>query len=748
MQDLEPARSITSGQWASLASVATTAQIDAAVTAAQAARDAAIISSGVYATEALGRAAVADGAYFRVVGSGLIACYEYVRVNSGTSALVATFPSSNFVQKTVAAQLLGSYNECFETDAPITTVNLTDAATITKTATYTSTGMTIDQTVGSRMASHSTPFSIGGKRTRLTLKCVVNAFAGTVEVGAAFGSGASLIGYSYTSGGRVVKYAGGTPTGLAAGNLFVSLPTWTAGATITWVFDLSTNGSAIITVSDGTNSTSFADTGIPQSTLSMLQLAVSNITYSAWFESTGGLLDQAIGAVALALPAASTSRDMQAWFGYLSSIQRDTPSGLTPSLPYSVRVTPYQAAGSRRFFTDVVLSKPINDSAQGNVVVYVDPVSGNDSNAGTSALPYKSLSKALATAAVTLTIYAKPGLYDRTLSWAGVAPIAMNVQVVPWGVGSVVSSMHHAGLVWTLSAGSMYTTTITTAGTVFDATNLTADGDYTGLTLVGSSATCQATANSYYVSGTTIYMRTFDSRTPDSSIRVYTTGTNGTLNISTSSLSGHTSYLESIEFEGGSNGFYTTIASSSYSGTLYAKSCTFKYSGARGTSINGQWLVVSQSCIAAHNFSDGFNYHSIFGSTGQKVLEIDCIGRWNGRNADGTNNGSTVHDASTIVVRVGGDYHHNEDRNIHDIGGSYSWNLGCTARDSRTAGYCNFAAGLAGDPSSTHMWLDNCTSSGSTYDLEAAVGLGVIATSGLTVTASNVAGGTITTYTP
>lgn len=56
----------------------------------------AMIQNGVYATEALGRAAVADGQYFKVVGSGDVAAYEYKRVNAATiSTLVASYPSAS-----------------------------------------------------------------------------------------------------------------------------------------------------------------------------------------------------------------------------------------------------------------------------------------------------------------------------------------------------------------------------------------------------------------------------------------------------------------------------------------------------------------------------------------------------------------------------------------------------------------------------------------------------------------------------
>ena len=69
----------------------------ASAVSAASARDAALIQSGVYTTEALGRAAVADGQAFKVQGSGDVAAYEYRRTNSTTSVLIATYPSPSGV---------------------------------------------------------------------------------------------------------------------------------------------------------------------------------------------------------------------------------------------------------------------------------------------------------------------------------------------------------------------------------------------------------------------------------------------------------------------------------------------------------------------------------------------------------------------------------------------------------------------------------------------------------------------------
>ncbi|MDP3841040.1 MAG: hypothetical protein Q8Q81_00390 [Oxalobacteraceae bacterium] len=83
-------------QFANALTIVTTAQAtraEVALVATELARDAALIQAGVYMTEALGRAAVADGVSFKVQGSGDVAAYEYRRTSSTASALIASYPS-------------------------------------------------------------------------------------------------------------------------------------------------------------------------------------------------------------------------------------------------------------------------------------------------------------------------------------------------------------------------------------------------------------------------------------------------------------------------------------------------------------------------------------------------------------------------------------------------------------------------------------------------------------------------------
>ncbi len=76
--------------------------------AAESARDAALVSAETYPDEATGRAAVADGEYFKVIGSGNVAAREYRKTNASTSVLVSEYPSVSGVTILVKDSLRAS----------------------------------------------------------------------------------------------------------------------------------------------------------------------------------------------------------------------------------------------------------------------------------------------------------------------------------------------------------------------------------------------------------------------------------------------------------------------------------------------------------------------------------------------------------------------------------------------------------------------------------------------------------------
>jgi hypothetical protein len=353
---------------------------------------------------------------------------------------------------------------------------------------------------------------------------------------------------------------------------------------------------------------------------------------------------------------------------------------------------------------------------------YIDPVAGLDTNAGTDVAPFQSLFKAVHNRSANILVYAKPGLYDRTLAWknaaAGTPSGGFNVVVRRWGSsGRIVSSMHYAGLVWTLQTGSTYKATLTgTQARVADASILNSDGDYTRLTVRTSIATVDAAAGSYWydVATHTVYVRTPDSRVPDSNIMVYDGDTDN------GHFTGGTLWIEHIDFYGGQTALNCVRAAPMY---VYQTDCTFKYatlaSGSTGAFfMEGGTLAISKDCVAAEGELDGFKYVASAGVV-CNYAEINCVGRNNGWPIGSTNvaNGSSAHDGIT-GVRVMGSHTNNEGREVHDIGGGGSWLCGVVAGPSRGATQQNasFGVGIAGAGDNSKMWLDSCTSYASEFD--------------------------------
>lgn len=702
-----------------------------------AARDAAQLSAGVYTNTAAGIAATMDGQYFSVPSAESDEYLILYKNVTGVATEVKRYPAVAAVDavraKVRGTSADGAYSEDFGDNTPITATNLTDAGTPSQTYTYGASGLTIALSTASRSIKYSTLNTVAGKKSRITLTQVMNSGATTPGVG--FGIGAKA--WWYTSDGRVTEFGTGLLTATA--------PTFAAPVTITTVIEIDDSGNMTATWSHAGGSVSITRTGVTMGAFSLVHRSTTNITHSATIETVGEYQKAVIDAAAADELTSDDALALKALTGLLAQLARVVPAGLTNPIPYDFKA--YKLSGVREFFTNVDLRAPLSETASDVTVVYVDPISGSDSNPGTEASPYLSIKKGIQANGDKLIVKCKPGLYDKDTCWGSTSPAGSICQVVPWGDGEVISSCHHPSLSWSLVSGATYSATIVDVSSVADASSVDADGDYALLTLRTSQAAVEANPGSYYVTGTTIYVQTTDSRAPDSDIRVYRSF--GSLSNGRATVAGQLLYMENIKFHGGSAAFGSRLSSSSTAATILSRNCDFKYAGGDNFDINGHYLCVSQGCIAAHGVSDGFNYHAIFGSDGPDMIEVDCIGRWNGRDTAGTNNGSTLHDPTSIGIRVNGDYHHNQDRNVHDVGGSMSWNLGVTARDSQdttTSDGSNFAAGLSGDATLTKMWLDTCTSSGSLFDLDAPSGDGVIYTYDLVSDGNNVVGADVQLY--
>lgn len=620
--------------------------------------------------------------------------------------------------------------------------NISDGASPTYSVEATGSAIQISNTIFNKDLLFSTGIEADGPRTRIIATIRPTTMAGTLRVGLGFRDlSGNYVALGWQNNGWLVSHS--NYAGVATGAISTTLPTYAAGDVLRMQFDLTDTGEIYVTVTKNNGQRMCVGiTGVP---VGDAYLHFFDDTTAA--VATFTLEQRAVDAVSA--PSMQTTVPT-------SYVERAQPSGFTASrLPSWVKF--YWQPSTRLFGTNLGLSPILREDDNTVFVQYVDVSLGSDTTGrGTSAYPLKSIHKAIDNAVKCRTIIKARGtVYDFNNSWRNADPTATVLQLVSWDGNPVTSSMHDAGLTWALDTGSTYSATFTlVVVNVFDALNLTSDGDYTKLGLAASLALCRSTAGTYFVSGTTIYVHAIDGRAPDANIRVYKKASD-----TSRDYNGHwegtgTMYLENVRFEGGQQAFWTNTPGGIGQQVIYGRDCTFKYSGSGSAPIvNGDVLAVWQRCTAAWNSVDGFHYNHIFSSTPATGIELDCIGRWNGTDGSGANNNSSNHSGPTIRVATQtgkGVYHHAENRGIHDIKdtsisqSSLSWHLGITVRDSRN-GYSNLGCGSGtGAPK---MWNDTVTSSGATNDQEAQVGA-TIYDFDLVRSATDTGTGTITTYTP
>jgi hypothetical protein len=694
------------------------------------------------------------GTYFSVPGSGNDSLILY-SVGSGPAATeVVRYPTTAITAALYTRKsdelAYGRYRERFGfiDTAAQTFTNLTDGASATKTVTKVSTGLQIALTTTSRTFAISTENDLREGKTRINYLATCT-FASVAYCGFGAYSGSNRWYVTVSQDGWIVLVVDGT-----AATITSTGTSYSTGATVAidaWI-DLAAGSGQFRVSINGQAPYTFGATGLYAGDVELIQRGNSTVIHALDIEPQGVTLGATLAQASAADVAAADRGAIGAAKKLLATMERVAPPAFDPTetIPISV----YKSGST--YFTSVDLQPILSEDDPSVHTFYVDTATGSDTNAGTSAAPLKSLAAAGARVLTKARaiIKAKGGLYrDSECFPGGISGTAL--QIVSWDGVPVVSAKTQPALSWALDTGTTYIATFSNgiAG-VHDAANLSSEGDYKPLTLAASAAACRSTANSYYITGTTIYVNLFDARAPDSNLRIYKKAASGTADNYNLRLvsANQTVYLENIWFEGGVSPFVTDSSSDSNLITLYARSCRFLYgAGSNGFNWVSPGLSILQECIAARSSQDGFDYNrSGFGSRKPLNIEVDCIGRSNGTDASGTNNGSTAHGSD--IIRVNGLYYDNENRQVHDIlnsVGVLSWNLGCTARDARAgaANRSNFAAGLTGEAAGSKMWLDGCTSSGSAYDLEANGGA-IIYTSGLTSGGVNGGTGTITTYTP
>lgn len=318
---------------------------------------------------------------------------------------------------------------------------------------------------------------------------------------------------------------------------------------------------------------------------------------------------------------------------------------------------------------------------------YVDTVSGADGNTGASwASPWARVHTAITAAnatgqAATILVKATDRI-DINRAWgdrASTVPINLICE-------DGVAIMHHGirNYTWSLTSGKTNTFETTVSGFtpahVVDTSATTADamGKPKRLIARASIDLVEDNPGSYYISGTTVYIHPWDSRTTSIGSLVF-------VGADTRPRASAGIYVENCEFRMGQSAFEV-----SGSGDFCFVNTGF------GQSVSSNGLTVLRDApskgwlFGAYSFSnylDGLNYHCASGlpTKAPDVIEVESKCWSDGWSGTGQNNNSTMHEDGAII-RVNGEYVAAENRCVHDISASLVWCINCTAGASRYVG--------------------------------------------------------------
>ena len=329
-------------------------------------------------------------------------------------------------------------------------------------------------------------------------------------------------------------------------------------------------------------------------------------------------------------------------------------------------------------------------------LLYVNRSTGNDSAGdGSSASPFKTIKKALEAANAgsesTYRIICQTYRFYRdefTSSTTGeYTEVTKNIIIEPDDLSkTIVVGADQASLSWTQEEGNTYKANRSNVAYVLNTANgRNGYGVYNKITQCSSLEECKETPDSWYQSGSTLYIHTNNSAAPD-----YRYMPVLLLNAFQFNLNSN-KWLRLRNFDvytGNVSSFHNT--SSNFENRLILENFNISYaihlgpvenSRGNGFDIQNIKYVIAKNCKAVGNKRDGFNYHyeSMPSSViaGSYVYEESCESYENGLNdVNGNNNCSTIHEGGNIV-RVNGIYQTSRGPVIADVNSSTTFMSHC-----------------------------------------------------------------------
>lgn len=371
----------------------------------------------------------------------------------------------------------------------------------------------------------------------------------------------------------------------------------------------------------------------------------------------------------------------------------------------------YNHQGNFRTDFDVKSLKPDRTNTY-----YVNPAQGDDSNDGSDFFKsFKSIKKALEMSGDN-EIILSPGEYFYKDGWQGYNPgKGINV-VCKGGKAKLTNSAYKRRWIESDTYPGMYS-----APTEYNGENLSNEypnirfivKGYDGNTSTGTQLTVKTVANlesgqnGFVIGVISTSVRLPNNLNPNDYLDIKYAKDNVVNKIN--NLTSAKIYMENID------AFYGTVntvqleTSTNDSEIILINVGGHEARTGDGIYLEGNGLAVLWGCEAHGNYQDGLNYYvnsTVSGSSVFDILEIECKGNFNGKDSTGANNGTTLH-STARAIRLNGNYDNNQDRNVHDVGGGWSFNVGCRARFSQN-GLENFASGHPTAGYNEKMWLVGC----------------------------------------
>lgn len=333
---------------------------------------------------------------------------------------------------------------------------------------------------------------------------------------------------------------------------------------------------------------------------------------------------------------------------------------------------------------------------------YVDPIRGLSSNDGkTWETAFGNIATALQQSDVTC-IMLREGFYNATKNLYNTViskTVAIkgepgkNVYLIQASATQMTEDEDHPG-VYSGSRGNCYG--------VIDLAITNFDNDPMQYVNAASVADVYSTPGSWILTDGVLYVHTVDNRIPDADLILFRSGDN------LHAIGDITLYLENLKVYGGNSPLWVENSSTIGGLRVFAKDCDFYYSYTADNDavmLQGAELSIFKNCRAKYAQKDGFNYHAK-NSVIPHAIEINCTGAYNGNIEDSNDQGSTIHDAGSII-RINGLYHDNYGGNLADQGANTeAWMINCVAYKSISPNSGQNANFFTYDD--VKYWLDSC----------------------------------------